>query len=193
MPNYLQHSRIAHLVRRQARPTLYLILLLLIVIFPSLMVGLFVNPLPIQAQASPAVRISQFYGGGGNSGATLQSDFIELFNSGPDPVKLTGWSVQYAAKTGTTWAVTPLGDVTIAGYGYVLVKEASGAKGSDDGSALAAPDVVGATKLSAQDAKVTLVASEAASAAKVMPPWSILSAMVRPMKMKVAHPRPARQ
>jgi hypothetical protein len=36
--------------------------------------------------ASPDIVISQVYGGGGNSGATLKNDFIELYNRGSDPV-----------------------------------------------------------------------------------------------------------
>ncbi|MGI9066076.1 MAG: hypothetical protein ACR2HX_06695 [Pyrinomonadaceae bacterium] len=36
-----------------------------------------------RAQAiSSTIVISQVYGGGGNSGATLKNDFIELFNRG---------------------------------------------------------------------------------------------------------------
>jgi hypothetical protein len=31
---------------------------------------------------APQIVISQIYGGGGNSGATLKNDFIELFNRG---------------------------------------------------------------------------------------------------------------
>ncbi len=40
--------------------------------------------LPLAAMPSHAagVVISQVYGGGGNSGATLKNDFIELFNAG---------------------------------------------------------------------------------------------------------------
>ena len=50
------------------------------------------------------VVISQVYGGGGNSGATYTHDFIELFNRGTVAQDLTGWSVQYASATGTTWS-----------------------------------------------------------------------------------------
>ncbi|MCB0159237.1 MAG: lamin tail domain-containing protein, partial [Caldilineaceae bacterium] len=58
-------------------------------------------PLPSPAYAqTDAVVISQIYGGGGNSGATFTHDFVELFNPGPDPVVLTGWSVQYAKADG---------------------------------------------------------------------------------------------
>jgi len=43
--------------------------------------------------------ISQIYGGGGNSGAAFQNDFVELFNPGTVSFDLTGWSIQYASAT----------------------------------------------------------------------------------------------
>jgi len=59
------------------------------------------------AQAvSPDVVISEVYGGGGNSGATLKQDFIELHNRGASEASVEGWSVQYASSSGTTWQVT---------------------------------------------------------------------------------------
>ena len=54
----------------------------------------------MRAAATNAIVISQVYGGGGNAGATLRNDFIELFNRGNTTVSLAGWSVQYAAATG---------------------------------------------------------------------------------------------
>src|SRR5215470_7466635 len=51
--------------------------------------------------ASSGVVISQVFGGGGNSGAPFQNDFVELFNLGTAPVSLAGWSLQYASATGT--------------------------------------------------------------------------------------------
>ncbi len=70
--------------------------------------------------------ISQVYGGGGNSGATLTHDFIELFNRGTTTVSLEGWSVQYTAASGTgTWQVTPLTGSMPPGT-YFLVQEAQG-------------------------------------------------------------------
>jgi len=51
---------------------------------------------------SSSIVISQVYGGGGNSGATLRNDFIELFNRGGAPVSLNGWPVQYASTAGTS-------------------------------------------------------------------------------------------
>src|SRR5205807_1545910 len=48
---------------------------------------------------TPNLVISQVYGGGGNSGATLKNDFIELFNRGTTTVdfSITPYSVQYAS------------------------------------------------------------------------------------------------
>ncbi len=120
-----------------------------------------VRPLHAQPAALPPIRISQIYGGGGNSEATLHSDFVELFNAGAEPVNLNGWSVQYAAKEGTNWAVTSLGDVTIAGFGYLLIRQAAGDGGSDAGSALEMPDVIDDTSMSATEGKVALVAGTA--------------------------------
>jgi predicted extracellular nuclease len=74
---------------------------------------------------APTVGISQIYGGGGNSGATLKNDFIELFNPGSTPVSLTGWSVQYASAGGTSWQVTALSG-TIQPGAYYLVQESAG-------------------------------------------------------------------
>jgi len=122
--------------------------------------ALFTGVYTIAAQSTPPIRISQIYGGGGNSDATLHSDFIELFNAGPEAINLNGWSVQYAAKAGTDWLVTPLGDVTIAGYGYLLIRQAAGEGGSDAGTALELPDVSGETNMSASAGKVALVAGK---------------------------------
>lgn len=101
------------------------------------------------------VVISQVYGGGGNAGATLRNDFIEIFNRGTTAVSLAGWSVQYASDTGTTWQVTPLSGSLAPGQ-YFLVKEAAGAGGTAD---LPAPDASGNIAMHAQDGKVALVPS----------------------------------
>ncbi|MEJ1961516.1 MAG: lamin tail domain-containing protein [Gammaproteobacteria bacterium] len=53
------------------------------------------------AHAAGNVVISQVYGGGGNSNAPYQNDFVELFNRSAGTVSLAGWSVQYASATGT--------------------------------------------------------------------------------------------
>lgn len=97
--------------------------------------------------------ISQIYGGGGNRGATYTHDFIELYNPGPDPILLTGWSVQYASAQGATWLVTPLTGTIPAGS-YFLIQQAEGA-----GGRLALPriDALGETAMSASSGKVALV------------------------------------
>ena len=74
----------------------------------------------------PRVVITQVYGGGGNSGATFQNDFVELFNAGGAAQDLSSWSIQYASATGTgqlgvTNQIAPLTG-SIAPGQYYLVK-----------------------------------------------------------------------
>jgi uncharacterized protein len=105
--------------------------------------------------STSGVVISQVYGGGGNSGAPLKNDFIELLNAGTAPVSLAGWSVQYNSSTGTgTWQVTPLGNVSLAPGQYYLVQEAAGTSG---GEPLPTPDVVGTVAMSSASGKVALL------------------------------------
>ncbi len=80
------------------------------------------------AEQADHVVISQVFGGGGNSGAPYNKDFIELYNPTDQPIDLTNWSVQYASAAGTSWTVTPL-DGTIPAHGYYLISEAGGANG----------------------------------------------------------------
>ena len=61
--------------------------------------GLGAGAAPVRA-ASPDVVVDQVYGGGGNAGATLTNDYVELYNRGTAAVDLSSWSVQYAAATG---------------------------------------------------------------------------------------------
>ncbi len=105
-------------------------------------------------QGSSDVVISQIYGGGGNSGAQLRSDFIELFNRGRASVNISGWSVQYASANGTTWQVTPLQGSIEPGR-YFLVKQADGANLA--APALPIPDAMGTIPMSGTAAKVAVV------------------------------------
>src|SRR5437016_5757480 len=91
------------------------------------------------ANAAAQVVISQVYGGGGNSGATLTNDFVELHNNTSAPVSIDGWSVQYGSATGTSQQVTKLTGTITAG-GYYLVQEAVGAGGT---TPLPTPDATG--------------------------------------------------
>lgn len=106
----------------------------------------------------PPVVISQVYGGGGNSGATLRNDFIELFNPGSEPVSLAGWSVQYASAAGSTWQTTALSG-TIQPGGYYLVQQSAGAGGT---VSLPTPDAAGSIAMGATAGKVALARTTAA-------------------------------
>jgi len=108
--------------------------------------------------ATGGVVISQVYGGGGNSGATLTNDFVELYNAGTSDISLNGWSVQYASKAGTTWQVTTLSGTIASGQHY-LVQESKGSGGTDT---LPTPDAIGTIAMSATDGKVALVNSTTA-------------------------------
>src|SRR6266487_5026960 len=113
---------------------------------------------PAAHAVSTNVVISQVYGGGGNVGSTYKNDFIELFNLGSTAVDVTGWTVQYASATGTSWSSTPLSG-SIPPGGYYLVQEAQGAGGTTD---LPTPDATGAIPMNATSAKVALVNTGAA-------------------------------
>jgi hypothetical protein len=54
------------------------------------------------AAQTPDVIITEIYGGGGNSGATLKYDYVELYNTTNAGVNIGGWSLQYYAATNYT-------------------------------------------------------------------------------------------
>ncbi len=118
-------------------------------------------PSVAQAAVAPTapVVISEVYGGGGNTGGAYARDFIELANVSNAPVDLSGYSVQYASATGTSWQVTALTGITVPAGGQVLVGEASGADTTLPGFT---PDVEGAIALSGSQGKVALVSNQTA-------------------------------
>lgn len=117
------------------------------------------TPSPTPTPISGSVVISQVYGGGGNAGATLKNDFIELVNHTGAAIDLTGWSVQYnSAAEFDAWDVTPLSGVIQPGH-YFLIKQAAGAGGTVD---LPTPDATGTVLMSSTAAKVALVGSTSA-------------------------------
>ncbi|MFD9598547.1 lamin tail domain-containing protein [Kitasatospora sp. NPDC059973] len=123
----------------------------------GLAVSLVLVPLPaaVAAPSADAV-IAEVYGGGGNSGATLKNDFIELANKGGAAFGLDGWSVQYISGTpgaNSQWGVTPLTGAIAPGTRY-LVAEAAGAAGTVD---LPTPDAAGSLALSGTSGTVALV------------------------------------
>ncbi len=96
--------------------------------------------------------ISQVYGGGGNTGATYQNDYVEIYNPSNAPVSTTGWSIQYGAATGTTWQVQPLGGIIGPGEYYLVQLGTGGAIGSVNPQ----PNIFGSINLSATAGKVAL-------------------------------------
>ena len=95
----------------------------------------------ISAFANAQIVINEIYGGGGNSGATLINDFVELINKGTSSVTLTGAYLQYtsAGATGTFSDSNKLALPTItlsAGQKY-LIQLAAGTGGTQ---ALPTPD-----------------------------------------------------
>lgn len=120
--------------------------------------GLAVDDFSITPNPRPRVAISQVYGGGGNSGATLRRDFIEIFNRGAVAADLTGWSVQYASAAGAgSWQKTDLPPVVLQPGQYFLVAEAAGTGGTQD---LPAPDVIGTIAMSGTAGKVALLSTQ---------------------------------
>jgi predicted extracellular nuclease len=120
--------------------------------------GSFAPSLNVAASVGPKVVISQVYGGGGNSGAPLQNDFVELFNAGDANATLTGLSIQYASATGTGNFGASSGLLvaltgTLAPGQYYLVQLGGGA----NGVALPTPDATGTINASASAGKFALV------------------------------------
>ena len=110
--------------------------------------------------AGGGLVISQVYGGGGNAGAPLSSDYVELYNPSATDVPLTGLSIQYASAAGTGFfganssQLTELSGTIQAGK-YFLVGESAGATGA----AIPTADLTDPTpiNLSGSAGKVALV------------------------------------
>ncbi len=107
----------------------------------------------LATSAHATVVISQVYGGGGNAGATLRHDFIELKNISSTAQSVAGWSVQYASATGGTWQVTALpAGASIPAGAYLLVRQAAGTGGTVD----VVGDVTGTIAMAGPSGKVAL-------------------------------------
>ncbi|HEX7302842.1 endonuclease/exonuclease/phosphatase family protein [Lentzea sp.] len=120
---------------------------------------------PAVAAPSTDALISEVYGGGGNSGATLTQDFVELANSGATAFALDGFSVQYISASpgaSTQWGVTPLTGSIAPGKTF-LVAEAKGTGGTVE---LPAPDATGTIAMSATGGTIALVSGTTALTCK---------------------------
>lgn len=121
----------------------------------GLVLGGVAAPAALAAPSADAV-IAEVYGGGGNSGATLTNDFVELANHGTGATSLDGFSVQYlpgSPSASSTWQVTQLAG-SVAPGGRYLVAEGKGSGGT---VALPTPDATGAIAMSATAGTVALV------------------------------------
>src|SRR3954453_23991568 len=150
----LRHTR--QIRRKTVRPSPARVALALAGV-TGLAVGLAVAGSTADAVPSTSLVISEAYGGGGNSGAPLKNDFIELKNVGSAAASLTGWSVQYiSASPGatTTWQVTVLSGNAAAG-GNFLVGEAAGANPA--AGDLPTPDSTGTINMGGTAGTVALV------------------------------------
>ncbi|MER5184149.1 endonuclease/exonuclease/phosphatase family protein [Streptomyces sp. NPDC002896] len=129
--------------------------------------SLVLTPLPVAYASSSSAVISEVYGGGGNSGATLTRDFVELANRSTSAYTLDGYSVQYlpaSPSAGSQWQVTRLTGSLAAGGTY-LVSEAAGSGGT---TALPAADASGSISMAAASGTVALVKSATALTCKTV-------------------------
>ncbi len=114
-----------------------------------------------QMAPSTTIVISQVYGGGGNSGALYTNDFIELHNVGNNTVSLSGWTIQYASATGTSFTSVTTSSLSgsLAPGQYYLVQLSGGSScsGNPCGVALPTPDATGTINMAANAGKVALV------------------------------------
>jgi len=100
-----------------------------------------------------SIVVSQVFAAGGNSGATYTNDYVDLFNRGSSAVSITGWTLQNATATGTTWTSTALSGSVPAG-GHYLVQLGSG---GTNGSALPTSDATGTANIAVSGGKVQVV------------------------------------
>jgi len=112
-------------------------------------------PPPPPPPSSSVIVISQLYGGGGNADATYQNDYVELYNRGSVTVDTTGWTLQYAAATGSGWDFnkTPLGGPIAPGQYYLIKLASNGAIGAP----LPAENVNGLINMSGSQGKIAIV------------------------------------
>lgn len=92
----------------------------------SILLGLIAATTAANAQ----IVINEVYGGGGNSGAVLKNDFIELINNSSAAVSLSGATLQYASAANTFNQSHPLPNITLAPGQTYLIQEAAGAGGT---------------------------------------------------------------
>jgi endonuclease I/beta-lactamase superfamily II metal-dependent hydrolase len=112
-----------------------------------------------EALEDTSLMIYEVYGGGGNSSAIYTHDYIVLYNGTNADINLSGYSLQYAPATSSTYAITSLSGIIYANTYYVIRM----ASGGSVGSVLpVTPNVIGTTNLAATTGKVALVSNATA-------------------------------
>ena len=129
----------------------------------------FLSAVAIAATMNAQVVINEVYGGGGNTGATLTHDFIELYNAGSTPISLSGLYLWYGSATGALGGqdgalVQALPDFTLEPGKFYLIQQAKGNGGT---VALPTPDFTptNAFNMSGTSFKVALTNSNVAPTA----------------------------
>lgn len=113
--------------------------------------SLLIAPVAGAAPDGSQVLINEVYGGGGNSGAVLTHDFIELYNPTDREIDLAGMKVEYFAATGNSGGTVELSG-TIAPEGHYLINMAAG----NNGSVTATADATGTIAMAARNGSVLL-------------------------------------
>lgn len=111
----------------------------------------------VPAFAVNDLRISQVYGAGGNSGATYNADYVEIYNAGTSSISLATYSIQYAATTGTSWSRANLSGSVAAGGYFLIQMSATGATGAAVPSDLVASPAIA---MAAGAGKVALMSNQ---------------------------------
>ena len=108
------------------------------------------------------VVISQYWGSVGSTGASYNSNFVELYNPTSADVNMSGWSVQYKSATsaGTMNVMAFPANSIIKAHGYFLISLASSSTPISS-NPLPTPDAIGTTQV-ASSGKIALVSSTTA-------------------------------
>lgn len=108
----------------------------------------------LTVSAFSQVVIYEIYGGGGNTGAIYNKDYIMLRNNGTSSVNLAGFSIQYAPPASASWNVVSLSG-SIQPGGFYLIQMGSG---GSIGAALPTANATDPnnTNINATDGKIIL-------------------------------------
>ena len=81
----------------------------------------------VTSAIAPRIVINEVYGGGGNTGAAYDNDFVELYNPTPTPIDVTGWVLEQRSARDGLGGTAQLTGVVPAG-GYFLIQGGGGAQ-----------------------------------------------------------------